>query len=147
VPCAQLDLRYLVSPYYITPDDKVGQEAFAVIREAMRAKKMVAIARVVLATREQPIALEPFGKGFRAITLRYPYEVRDEAELFANIPDIRVPQELRELAEHIVEVKATNFDLSGFKDRYELALAEMLKRKQAGLPAKSAATAPSSSNV
>jgi DNA end-binding protein Ku len=148
VPRAQVDLRYLISPYYITSDDKVGQEAFAVIREAMRSKKMVAIARVVLTSREQPIALEPFGKGLRAITLRYPYEVRDEAEYFANIPDIRIPHEMRQLAEHIVEAKATDFDLSQFKDRYELALVEMLKRKQAGLPPKSAAIAPSSpSNV
>jgi DNA end-binding protein Ku len=147
VPRAQVDLRYLISPYYITPDNKVGQQAFAVLREAMRGKKMVAIARVVLTTRERPIALEPFGKGFRAITLRYPYEVRDEAESFTNIPDIRVPHEMRQLAEHIVETKATDFDLSRFKDRYELALVEMLKRKQAGLPAKSAAPAPSPSNV
>jgi DNA end-binding protein Ku len=147
VPRAQVDLRYLINPYYITPDDKTGQEAFAVIREAMSSKKMVAVARVVLTNRERPIALEPFGKGFRAITLRYPYEVRDEAELFANIPDIRVPHEMRELAEHIVETKATNFDLSQFEDRYELALVEMLKRKQADLPVKSAAIAPSPSNV
>jgi DNA end-binding protein Ku len=147
VPRAQVDLRYPISPYYITPDGKVGQEAFAVIREAMRGKKMVAIARAVLTTRERPIALEPSGKGFRAITLRYPYEVRDEAEIFANIPDIRVPQEMRQLAEYIVEAKATDFDLSRFEDRYELALVEMLKRKQAGLPAKSAALAPSPSNV
>ena len=147
MPRAQVDLRYLISPYYITPDDKVGQEAFAVLREAMRSKKMVAIARVVLTTRERPIALEPFGKGFRAITLRYPYEVRDEADSFTNIPDIRVPHEMRQLAEHIIETKATDFDLSRFKDRYQLALVEMLKRKQAGLPAKSAAPAPSPSNV
>jgi DNA end-binding protein Ku len=146
VPRAQVDLRYLISPYYIMPDDRVGQEAFAVIREAMRGKKMVAIARVVLTARERPIALEPFGKGFRAMTLRYPHEVRDEAEFFANIPDIRVPHEMQQLAEHIVETKTTDFDLSRFEDRYELALVEMLKRKQAGLPAKSA-IAPSPSNV
>ena len=103
----------------------------------------------MLTIREQPIALEPFGKGFRAITLRYAYEVRDQAEVeaFANIPDIRVSHEMRQLAEHIVETKATDFDLSRFKDHYELALVEMLKRKQAGLPAKSSPIAPSPSNV
>ncbi|HEY1363579.1 MAG TPA: Ku protein [Xanthobacteraceae bacterium] len=147
VPRAQLDLRYLISPYYIAPDFEVAQEAFALIREAMRAKKMVAIARVVLTNRERPILLEPFGKGLSAIALRYPYEVSDEAESFANIPDTRVPREMRQLAEHILETKATDFDLSRFKDRYELALVEMLKRKQTGLPAKSAALAPSPSNV
>jgi DNA end-binding protein Ku len=66
----------------------------------------------VLTNRERPIALEPFGKGFRAITLRYPDEVRDEAESFTNIPDIRVPHDMRQLAEHIVETMATDFDLS-----------------------------------
>jgi DNA end-binding protein Ku len=147
VPRAQIDLRYLINPYYITPDGNVGQEAFAVIREAMRGKNMVAIARVVLTTRERLIALEPFGKGLRAITLRYPFEVRDEAESFVNIPDIRVPQEMRQLAEHILETKATDFDLSRFEDRYELAIVEMLKRKQAGLAAKSAAPARTPSNV
>jgi DNA end-binding protein Ku len=147
VPRAQVDLRYLITPYYITPDDNVGQQAFAVIREAMRNKKVVAIARVVLTTRERPIALEPFGKGFRAITLRYPYEVCDEAEPFANIPNIRIPDEMRQLAEHIIDAKARDFDPLQFEDHYELALLEMLKRKRAGLPAKSAAPAPSPSNV
>jgi DNA end-binding protein Ku len=145
VPRAQVDPGYLISPYYITPDDEFGQQAFAVLREAMRGKnkKMVAIARVVLTTRERPIVLEPFGKGFRAITLRYPYEVRHEAESFANIPDIRVPNDMRQLAEHIIETMATDFDLSHYGDRYESALVEMLKRKQAGLPLAKAAAPPS----
>ena len=82
VPRAEIDDRYLDSPYYLAPTDKVGQEAFAVIREAMRGKGMVALGRVVLAKREYVIALEPFEKGLKATTLRYPYEVRDAAPYF-----------------------------------------------------------------
>jgi DNA end-binding protein Ku len=81
------------------------------------------------------------------MTLRYPYEVCDEAEPFANIPDIHVPHEMRQLAEHIINTKATDFDPLRFEDHYEVALVEMLKRKLAGLPAKAAAPAPSPSNV
>jgi DNA end-binding protein Ku len=147
VPRAQIDLRYLISPYYITPNDKVGQEAFAVIREAMRSKDMVAIARVVLTNRERPIALEPLGKGLRAVTLRYPYEVRKAEEYFEGIQDVKVPGEMLKLAEHILEAMKVDFDPSAFEDRYERAVVEMLRRKQAGLPAKSAAPVPYTSNV
>lgn len=147
VPRGQIDLRYLDSPYYIAPSGPLGQEAFAVIREAMRSKDMVAIARVVLANRERSIALEPLGKGLRAVTLRYAYEVRKAEEYFEGIQDIKVPGEMLKLAEHILEAKKGDFDPSAFLDRYEGAVAEMLRRKHAGLPAKSAAPAPSPSNV
>src|SRR5262245_4353826 len=147
VPRAQIDLRYLISPYYITPNGKVGQEAFAVIREAMRSKDMVAIARVVLTDRERSIALEPLGKGLRAGTLRYPYEVRKAEEYFEDIQDVKIPAEMLKLAEHILEAKKADFDPSAFEDRYERAVVEMLRRKQAGLPAKSAAPVAYPSNV
>jgi len=147
VPRAQIDLRYLESPYYIVPDDKVGQEAFAVIREAMRGKEMVAIARVVLARRERPIMLESFGKGMRAMTLRYPYEVRGEEAYFDEIPDVKVPDEMLKLADHILDTKATDFDPTTFKDRYEEAVVEMLTRKQAGLPMRQEAAPSRSKNV
>jgi DNA end-binding protein Ku len=147
VPRRQIDLRYLDSPYYIMPSGPVGQEAFAVIREAMRSKDMVAIARVVLMTRERSIALEPLGKGLRAVTLRYAHEVRKADEYFEGIEDIKVPGEMVKLAQHILETKKSDFDPSAFQDRYERAVVEMLRRKQAGLPAKSAAPAPSPSNV
>jgi DNA end-binding protein Ku len=147
VPRKQIDLRYLDSPYYITPSDIVGQQAFAVIREAMRSKDMVAIARVVLTNRERSIALEPLGKGLRAVTLRYAYEVRKAEEYFEGIQDIKVPGEMLKLAQHILESKKGDFDPSAFQDRYERGVVELLRRKQAGLPAKSAAPAPSPSNV
>ena len=110
VPREQIDERYLDSPYYLTPNDKVGQEAFAVIREAMRGKDMVALGRVVLAKRERVIMIEPFEKGLVGTTLRYPYEVRDAKDYFDEIPDIKVAPDMLKLAEHILETKESDFD-------------------------------------
>jgi DNA end-binding protein Ku len=132
VPKKQLDERYYDSPYYIAPNDKVGQDAFAVIRDAMKAKGMVGLGRVVIAKRERPIILEPMGKGMRGITLRYPYEIRDEKDYFDEIPDLKIPGEMLKLTEHIVDSKTGEFDPSKFVDDYENAVVEMLKKKQAG---------------
>src|SRR6516165_10025032 len=87
VPRGEIDDRYLDTPYYIAPTDKVGQEAFAVIRDAIRDKKMVALGRVVVARREYVVMLEAFGKGLLATTLRYAYEVRDQKAYFEDIPE------------------------------------------------------------
>ena len=132
VPRKQLDERYFDSPYYIVPNDKVGQDAFAVIRDAMKGKGVVGLGRVVISKRERPIILEPFGKGMRGMTLRYPYEVRDEKEYFAEIPDMKIPSDMLKLAEHIVETKSEDFDPTTFVDTYEEAVVEMLRNKQAG---------------
>jgi DNA end-binding protein Ku len=136
VPAEQIDKRYYDNPYYIVPNDKVGQEAFAVIRDAMKGKGMVALGRVVMAKRERVIALEPHDKGLIGTTLRYPYEVRNAAEYFDEIPDIKVPGEMLKLAEHILETKSGDFDPSQFKDHYEEALVELLRKKQAHIPVK-----------
>ena len=96
-------------PYYIVPNDEVGQDAFAVIRDAMKSKKMVGLGRVVIAKRERPIILRPLDKGLEGITLRYPYEVRKEDEYFGDIPDVKVSADMLKLAEHIVESKAAEF--------------------------------------
>jgi DNA end-binding protein Ku len=133
---SEIDERYLDSPYYLTPEDKVGQEAFAVIREAMNRKNMVGIGRVVISRRERIVMLEPFDKGLTAITLRYGYEVRDALPYFEDIPSMKLPEEMIELAEHILETKTGHFDPGEFEDRYENAVVEMLKRKQAGIPPK-----------
>jgi DNA end-binding protein Ku len=132
VPRAEIDDRYLESPYYIAPTDKVGQEAFAVIRDTIRDKGMVALGRVVLARREHVIMLEAFDKGLLASTLRYPYEVRDHAAYFEDVPDLKLPAEMKELASHIVDSKATHFDPAAFEDHYETALVGLLRAKQAG---------------
>lgn len=147
VPREQVDDRYLDSPYYIIPTDQVGQEAFAVIREAMHAKNMAALGRVVLAKRERVIMLRPMGKGLLGTTLRYPYEVRDAADYFDDLPDLKVPPEMLNLAEHILETKSADFDPSSFRDRYEEAVVELLKRKQAGMPAAPPRSEPAPSNV
>jgi DNA end-binding protein Ku len=136
VPAAQIDKRFYDSPYYIVPNDKVGQEAFAVIRDAMKGKGMVALGRVVMSKRERVIALEPHGKGLLGTTLRYPYEVRKAEEYFEEIPDLKVPGEMLKLAEHILETKSGDFDPSQFKDHYEEALVEFLRKKQAHIPVK-----------
>jgi DNA end-binding protein Ku len=133
VPRAQIDERYFDSPYYIIPNDQVGQEAFAVIRDAMRGKGMVALARVVLAKRERVIMLQPWDKGLMGTTLRYPYELRDSKEYFDDLPSVKVAPDMLKLAQHILETKEADFDPSQFVDHYEEAVVEMLKKKQAGL--------------
>ena len=147
VPRAQIDERYLDSTYYIAPNDQVGREAFAVIREAMRGKDMVALGRIVLAKRERVIALQPWDKGLLGTTLRYAYEVRNAGEYFDEIPDTKIPKDMLQLAEHILESKAGDFDPAAFVDHYEEAVVDMLKRKQAGAPVSKQKAAAPASNV
>jgi DNA end-binding protein Ku len=132
VPRAQIDQRFFDTPYYITPSEPVGQEAFAVIREAMRGKGMVALGRLVLSKRERVIALEAYDKGLLGTTLRYPYEVRKAEEYFCDLPELTIAPDMLALAGHIVDSKAADFDRLIFRDRYEEALLAHLKAKQAG---------------
>jgi DNA end-binding protein Ku len=132
VPKKEIDELYLNSPYYIVPDGEVGQQAFAVIREAIREEGMVALGRVVFTSREHVIALEPRDQGLLGITLRYPYEVRKQSDYFDEIPDEKLPKDMLELASHIVRSKAGHFRPEKFEDHYEDALKELLKKKQSG---------------
>jgi len=134
VPKSEIDERYVDSPYYLIPENKVALEAFAVIRDAMQDKSMVALGRVVLSKRERVIMLQPWGKGLLGTSLRYPYEVRDEAAYFDDIGEIKIPKDMLALAEHILETKAAKFDASQFHDRYEEAIVAMLNEKKAGMP-------------
>jgi DNA end-binding protein Ku len=147
VPREQIDERYLDSPYYIMPNDRVGQDAFAVIREAMRGKGMAALGRVVLAKRERVIMLEPWDKGLMGTTLRYPYEIRAAKDYFDEIPSVQLESDMLKLAEHILRSKARDFDPSQFVDRYEEAVVEMLKQKQTGMPVSREQVAPQPQNV
>ena len=147
VPRAEIDGIYLDTPYYLAPDGKMGEEAFAVIREAMREKNVVGIGRVVLYRRERPIMLQPRGKGLVATTLHYAYEVRDDADFFEDIDDVEVPQEMLDLATHIIQRKLAHFDPKRFEDRYQDALLELIKAKQHHQPIKQAAPAPRPTNV
>jgi DNA end-binding protein Ku len=128
----EIDELYLNNPYYIVPDGEVGQQAFAVIREAIKQEGMVALAKVVFTSREHVIALESRGKGLLGVTLRYPYEVRKEEDYFEDIPNEKVPKDMLDLAKHIVETKAGHFEPDKFEDRYEDALKELLRKKQGG---------------
>ena len=132
VPRKEIDELYQNNPYYIVPDGEVGEQAFAVIREAIRQEGMVAIGKVVFTSREHIIALEARGRGMMGMTLRYPYEVRKEDEYFDDIPDEKIPKDMLELATHIVASKAGHFKPEQFEDQYEDALKELLKKKQSG---------------
>jgi DNA end-binding protein Ku len=132
VPDEEIDKRYYERPYYIAPNDKTGEEAFAVIRDAMKDKGRVALARIVFANREHILAIEPWGKGMLGTTLRYDYEVRHDKKFFKEIPSLRLKKDMVELAGHILDRKAGHFDPSEFKDEYELALRKLVKRKTAG---------------
>jgi DNA end-binding protein Ku len=138
VPRSEIDDLYLVRPYYIVPDGKVGHDAYAVIRETIRTMDQVAIARVVLTNREHVIALEARDKGLMGMLLRYPYEVRDATEYFDDIKDVKITKDMLELAKHIVESKAGHFKPAGFEDHYEAALQELLEKKQKGQPIEAA---------
>jgi DNA end-binding protein Ku len=147
VPRSQSDERYHDSTYYIAPNDQVGSEAFAVIREAMRGKDMVGLGRIVLAKRERVIALQPWDKGLLGTTLRYAYEVRNAGDYFDEIADTKIAKDMLQLAEHILESKAGDFDPAAFVDHYEEAVVDMLKRKQAGAPVSKQKAAAPASNV
>jgi len=136
VPRDEIDKRYLNNPYYIAPDGKAGVDAFAVIRDAMKDKDRVALARIVLSNREHVMTIEPLGKGLLGTTLRYPYELRDEDEYFDDIKSPKISKDMIELASHILDSKAAHFDPSKFKDEYENALKTLVKRKAAGKPVK-----------
>src|SRR5436305_2583295 len=134
VPKADIDSRYLIRPYYLVPDGKVGHDAFAVVRETIRSMNKVAIGRVVLTNREHIIALEPLGKGLVGTLLRYPYEVRSEAEYFDEIQDVKVTKDMLDLAKHIVNQKLGRFEPEKFDDHYETALIDLINQKRAGKP-------------
>ena len=130
----EIDPRYIIRPYYLTPDGKIGHDAFAMIRETIREMNMVAIGRVVLTNREHIIALEPMDKGLVGTLLRYPYEVRSEAEYFDEIQDVKVTKDMLDLAKHIVNQKSGNFEPEKFEDHYETALIDLINQKRSGKP-------------
>jgi non-homologous end joining protein Ku len=147
VPVGQIDARYFEKPYYITPREPIGQEAFAVIRDAMHHKNMAGLARVVISSRERPILLEPMGNGIRGVTLRFAHEVRASEDYFAEIPEMVLPPEMLKLAEHIIESKTAEFDPSMLEDHYRTALVEILRKKQGQLPPHVTQVKPSAENV
>jgi DNA end-binding protein Ku len=147
VPRVQLDPAFFEKPYFVTPRGQVGQEAYAVIRDAMRGKEVMGIGYVTLSSRKRPIALEPLENGIRGITLRHIEDMRSPAEYFIDIPELQLPPEMLELAEHIVGTKARDFNPAFLTDHYRAALTELLKEKRAALPMPEATPVPSQQNV
>ena len=147
VPRAEIDPLYFDAPYYLAPDDRVAEEAFAVIREAMQSRGVAGIGRVVLYRRERMLMLEPRGRGLFGMVLRYPYEIRTEKPYFEDIPEIKVPPDMLELASHIIATKSAHFKPEQFEDRYENAVIELVRSKEAGRPAALPDAAPRPSNV
>jgi DNA end-binding protein Ku len=147
VPRAQIDPAFFDKAYYIAPREPVGQEAFAVIRDAMREKGMVALGHVTLANRERPIAIETYGRGLRGFVLRHLHEVRSDADYFGDIPDMEMPADMLAVAKHILEAKAGDFDPAFLKDRYQETLVRMLRLKQAETQLPHGPVSPAPGNV
>ena len=132
VPASDVDRIYLDESFYIVPQDDVAQEAFAVIREAMRKEELAGLAKVVIYRRERLLLLQPRGKGLLATALRYKDEVRDEKDYFDDIENVKVSADMLKLAAHILDTKKGKFDPKKFEDRYETALKDLIKAKKAG---------------
>lgn len=147
VPKSEIDPRYLIRPYYLVPDGKVGHDAYAVIRETIRQMGKVAIGRVVLTSREHIIALEPMDNGLMGTLLRYPYEVRNEKEYFDDIQDVKVTKDMLDLARHIVDQKSGSFEPEKFEDHYESALVDLINKKRSGQTISAPAKSRTSGNV
>ncbi|ASS58256.1 non-homologous end joining protein Ku (plasmid) [Rhizobium leguminosarum] len=131
IPCADVDDVYFDKPYYLTPD-KMGGDAFAALRDGMKKSKVVAIARTVLFRRMRTVLIRPHGKGLIATTLNYDYEVRSSAKAFEEMPKMKIVGEMLDLAKHIISTKKGEFDPATFDDRYEAAVAELVKAKIEG---------------
>ncbi|HEX4766066.1 MAG TPA: Ku protein [Lichenihabitans sp.] len=128
-----IDPLYFDRPYFLIPDDKASAEAFAVIREAMQQRKVAALSKLVMHEREHILLLEPRGNGIVATLLHWPYEMRDEAEIMAEVPaPPKITADLLDVASDLIDRKMGKFDPAKFKDRYEAALKELVEAKRAG---------------
>ncbi|MGO8566383.1 non-homologous end joining protein Ku [Rhizobium ruizarguesonis] len=131
IPCSDVDDVYFDKPYYLTPD-KMGGDAFAALRDAMKKSMVAAIARTVLFRRMRTVLIRPHGKGLIASTLNYDYEVRSSEKAFEEMPKLKIEGEMLDLAKHIISTKKGEFDPATFDDRYEAALADLVKAKLEG---------------
>lgn len=144
---AEIDRLYWDDPFYLVPEKGVGAEAFAVIREAMRAAGKIALGCLVLRGRERRIALEVRGNGLVAYSLRPHDEVREVGDYFEDIPAVKADKGMVEIAERIIAQKDAPFDPTEFRDRYDDALREMVKAKQKGGKRLIEAPEPDDTNV
>jgi len=132
VGCGDIDDVYFDKPYYLTPADDEAEETYALIRDGMRAKHVAALARTVLFRRVRTLLIRTHDAGMIATTLNYDYEVRSSKEAFAEVPSLEIKDEMLELAEHIIKTKVGRFDPAQYDDRYEAALADLVKAKLEG---------------
>lgn len=132
IPCGEVDTIFLDRPYYLAPADKAAAEIYALIRKGLQEKNVAALARTVLFRRLRTLLIRPTDHGLIASTLNYDYEVRPASEVFADIPEFKIEGEMLDLARHIIGTKKGTFDPTEFDDRYETALAEMIKAKIEG---------------
>ena len=134
VACDEVDDLYFERPYYLAPSGAAAEQAFAVLREGMRKSNVVAIATAMLFRRMHTLLLRAEGRGMLAILLAFDYEVKSAAEAFDEIPEIKLEREMLDLAEHIIKTKKGAFDPKDFDDRYEAALADVVRAKIEGRP-------------
>jgi len=132
ISCSDIDDVYFDKPYYLAPSDQHGEEAFGLIREGMKAKKVAALAQTVLFRRVRTLLIRAHGPGLIATTLNFDYEVRSAEDAFDVVPEMKIKGDMLELAEHIIETKKGKFDPSEYEDRYEVALGELVKAKLEG---------------
>lgn len=131
IPCSEVDDVYFDKPYYLTPD-KIGADAFVALRDGMKKSNVAAIARAVLFRRVRSVLIRPHGKGLIATTMNYDYEVRSSRKAFEDVPKLKIEGEMLDLAKHIIATKKGEFNPATFDDRYEAALAELVKAKMEG---------------
>jgi DNA end-binding protein Ku len=143
LPCDHVDEIYLDRSYYLAPADAGAETAFVALREGLRKAKAAALAHAVLFRRFRVILVRPQDEGLVATLLNFDYEVRSAREAFADVPQVKAKGEMLDLARHIIDTKRGSFDPAAFEDRYEAALAELVKAKQAGKPLKPARKAAS----
>lgn len=129
---SEVDVIYQDAPYYLAPDGAMAEETFVVLREAMRKSGKVAIARLVLSSRERVVTIGARETGMFVTTLRNPSEVRGTAEYFGNVPVGKPDAEMLDLAQKLIDQKVTHFDPKDYEDRYEVALLAMIKEKLKG---------------
>ncbi|MCS4089120.1 Ku protein [Rhizobium sp. BK176] len=131
IPLDDVDTIYLDKPYYLTPD-KLGSDGYALLRDGMRRAGVAAIGRTVIFRRQRSMLIVPDGDGLIATTLNFDYQVRSAAEAFSDIPAMDIQGEMLDLAKHIIKTKVGEFHPEEFSDRYEAALADLVKAKMEG---------------
>jgi len=132
VDASEINELYRNTPYFMMPDGNVADEAYTVIRDAMKAAGKVAIGRVTISTREHPALIEPCGKGISLTTLRPEREVRHATEYFDAIPDKDIEPDLMEMAQTLIKGREGHFDPKAFVDRYQEGLRELVEAKAQG---------------